>query len=280
MAYKCLQKYCPELALIECNCPNNPRFCHSHYIDHSVSSKCYSRSVDKEYAIDLMRINETKNAIIKLRDDSINLAEKMILMINNCLKNNLKFIKNKIKASSVWIYQTNSESLESINNWISNQKLIKRDQDQLNRGILKLFDLNNIICKEEYEIKIEKLEVENKKLNEKLEETTQNVKILQNELKITRNIYQEKEVDIEHLKKVQDDKLTGALNKIIFLEEERKKDEEKYRKIIFESEKECKIALENYEKLLKQSGYSENKIYRLDDGLKKSSVIRPEKRKY
>lgn len=256
MAYRCWQQNCNQLATIECTCPNSPRFCHNHHLDHSVYIRCYSRSISQEYTLDLIKIEETKNALTNLRNASIYLAEKMILMINTCLKSNLKFINLKKKASSAWLHQTNSETLESINNWVASQNLLQRDQSQFSRSLLKLLDLNKIIGKEEYEIKIEKLEANNKKLYEQLEENTLKLKKLQNELKNTQKICQEKQANVEHLEKNQEEnlnKLTKALDKIKFVEGMKKQQEEEFKKKIFESEKGRKNALEKYEELLQKN---------------------------
>ncbi|OMJ65808.1 hypothetical protein SteCoe_37590 [Stentor coeruleus] len=198
--YKCRFSSCCEEACWECSCENNPKYCDIHIKMHSLDKICFIKYMD------LMQlkanVKSKQNAIKKISNENLQLAEFMINEINSCYRENFKFlesIKSQIKHYLLWNQVGHAEELVT---WVSSVMLLNRDRVEFSLSTQKLLSINDSSATKitEYvKLKddVKNLKAENLEWQEKNAQLIDKVREIEKELIIQNQLYQEKQSEIQ-----------------------------------------------------------------------------------
>ncbi|OMJ65380.1 hypothetical protein SteCoe_38339 [Stentor coeruleus] len=221
---------CSNKAYWQCNCPGCPKTCDLHVQIHSIKKKCLMRNIKALYLAAKARSNQ--NALNTLELDSINLANKMIKEVKNCLNENLNLISREKQRIKVLTLDNNESQVRTILNWMAsiNEKMkikvltLNKNESQV-RTILnwmasindikrnsKAFtsSLNMLLGLDNNSIELLKEEEKQNILNEKTKEDLQisNNKIKKMEKEIA-NLKRENENEIANLKRENENEIAN-----------------------------------------------------------------------
>lgn len=139
--YKCRISSCFEEAYWECSCENNPKYCDTHIKIHSLEKRCIISYLD------LMKLKTNlkskQNAIKKLRNDNLQLADLMINEINSCCRENFKFLEGIKSQIKHYLLYNQAEHADNLVAWAGKVMLLNRDRIEFSWSTQKLLSINN-----------------------------------------------------------------------------------------------------------------------------------------
>lgn len=193
----CGYQGCIEKAYWRCTCQEQYRLCKSHMKKHSTFVGCFSKSFDPNLL--LARAKSKGNVLKRLNSESVWLAEKMIIEINKCLKENFADIKEWKKQINIFILNNQDEQAENILKIASKFDLIHREQIEFSVSTRNLLSIkenttNEINNFQKLQEEFENLKIEHEKAKDKIGQQDKEISTL-------KTYCRDREIEIENYQK-------------------------------------------------------------------------------
>ncbi|OMJ68904.1 hypothetical protein SteCoe_33505 [Stentor coeruleus] len=188
--WQCSYFMCLNKAYWQCNCPGYPKSCDLHVQSHKIKKRCLIKNIKSLYLNAIARC--CQNALNTLEFNSINLAQKIIKEVKNCLVENLNFISSEKQRIKILALSNNKSQVKAILNWVASINSIKRNPKAFTSSLSMLLGVDK------NSIELLKAEENQYILNEKTKEDLQmsNNKIMKMEKEIA-SLKKENENEIE-----------------------------------------------------------------------------------